>query len=427
MIDAGEIIGGKYRVLRPIGEGGMGIVVAAEHVHVSEPVAIKLLKPDAVTRPEMLARFVREARTAMKLKSEHVVRVFDVDMLGDSRPYIVMELLDGRDLATVIADDGPIAVRVAIDWVLQTCESLAEAHALGVVHRDLKPANLFLTKRPDGSPSIKVLDFGVSKVAWATDDVGATTEPSSDPRIAIDAPAQQKPGLTNTNATLGSPRYMSPEQLRSARDVDTRADIWALGATLFEMLTGRPPFVGATTEEITARIRTANAPALRTLRPAAPGGLEAVLEKCLRKNPDERHVDVSELASALAPFGTDEAARSAVRVRATLGLEAPRRRRRVPRTGVAIATGVIALVALAIVGRPRAPATTTTPNASAPIALAIPSTSERVPTVERARAEEAPAPSTSPATTRARVRGAATIAARPDAALDPVHAFDDPE
>jgi serine/threonine protein kinase len=425
MIEVGDLIGGKYRVLRKLGEGGMGIVVAAEHVHVSEPVAIKLLKADVVSRPEMLARFVREARTAMKLKSEHVVRVFDVDMIGGA-PYIVMELLTGRDLATVIADDGPAPIAVAVDWVMQACESLAEAHALGVVHRDLKPANLFLTKRPDGSASIKVLDFGVSKVAWAADEAGRVTEPSSDPKIAVaSSAAQSSAGLTNTNATLGSPRYMSPEQLRSARDVDTRADIWALGATLFEALSGRAPFIGVTTEEITERIHGASTPSVRAFRPQVPSGLDAVLGRCLRKDPNERFADVAALASALAPFGSEEASRSAVRVRAILGVESPRRAGR--GRYVVIAAAAVAAIAIPLSFRSRGSTVATPPVEPIRAVASVLSTREPAAPVIASALVVAPSMVAAPLVkpTRPTVRAAASV--KPDAALDPAHAFDQPD
>ena len=424
----GDVLGGKYRVLRTLGEGGMGVVVAAEHVHVNEPVAVKVLKADAALRPETLARFVREARTAMKLKSEHVVRVFDVDMLPGSQPYIVMEMLDGRDLATVISDDGALDPKTAVDWILQACESIAEAHAIGVVHRDLKPANLFLTRRPEGSPWIKVLDFGVSKVAWAT-EAGGTTEPSSDPKIAIaDTTDASAAGLTQTNATLGSPRYMAPEQLRSARDVDTRADVWALGATLFELLTGRAPFVGATTEEIAGAVRSAPMPSLRALRPTVSSGLEAVVARCLRKDPSERWSDVAALSSALAPHGTDEARRSAARVHAILGVEPPRApRRRARLAATVLALGGVA-VAVFYAATPRhvpsegardrpAVALASSPPPSppdpAPLVVAQPSMTTTAQTTTKPALRARATPSDAGADARTRV--------------DPVHAFDDPE
>jgi serine/threonine-protein kinase len=428
MIEVGEIVGGKYRVLRALGEGGMGLVVAAEHLHVSEPVAIKVLKRDALVRPEMVARFVREARTAMKLKSEHVVRVFDVDMLGGSVPYIVMELLVGRDLSTTVAEDGPLDVRDAIDWVLQACEAIAEAHALGIVHRDLKPANLFVTKRADGSASIKVLDFGVSKVAWASEDVGGQTEPSSDPKIAAARTASPvssaSASLTSTNATLGSPRYMSPEQLRSARDVDTRADVWALGATLFELLAGRAPFVGETTEELTARIAEDPTPSLRRFRPNVPAALDGVVARALAKDPDARFADIAAFASALSPFGSPDGLRSAARAHATLGHPIVRRRKG---ARVWIASGV-ALFALAPVvawlavhgtraqPAPRAATTVVEPPASTTRAAPSASASDRPVMVVTSTSARRTAPAR-----------ASASAVKPDAGFDPAHAFDQPD
>jgi serine/threonine-protein kinase len=427
MIEVGELVGGKYRVLRSLGEGGMGLVVAAEHVHLSEPVAIKVLKRDALVRPEMVARFVREARTTMKIKSEHVVRVFDVDMLGGAVPYIVMELLVGRDLSTLVAEDGPLDVRDAIDWVLQACEAIAEAHALGVVHRDIKPANLFLTKRADGSASIKVLDFGVSKVAWANDDIGGDTKPSSDPKIAVRAAAPVSASLTSTNATLGSPRYMSPEQLRSARDVDTRADVWALGATLFELLSGRPPFVGDTTEELIARIAEDATPSIRRFRPNVPAALDAVIARALAKDPDERFADIAALASALAPFGSPDAARSATRAHATLGHPIVHRR-----ATARIVAGGVAATALVAAAWLATHATRSTPRAPV-VASATPIITLARAAAPSVSASEAPViePPRASSSRRAAPPRASPSIAKPDAALDPAldpaHAFDQPD
>ena len=213
----GEILAGKYRVERLLGSGGMGMVVAAHHLDLDEKVALKLLLPGAATNPMLVARFVREARAAAKIKSEHVARVTDVGQLEDGSPYMVMEHLEGSDLAAYLTRTGPLPVAEAVDFVLQACEALAEAHGLGIVHRDLKPANLFCVQRVDDQRSIKVLDFGISK-------------------ISVDTASQS---LTQTSALMGSPLYMSPEQMQSARTVDARADIWSLGVILFELLAGR--------------------------------------------------------------------------------------------------------------------------------------------------------------------------------------------
>jgi serine/threonine-protein kinase len=290
MFEPGTIIGGKYRVDAPLATGGMGIVLRATHLHLREPVAIKVLRPDTQARPESVARFMREARTTMKLRGQHVVRVFDVDLIDGRLPYIVMELLDGEDLAMRIAKDGAIAPAIAKGWLEQLCAGVAEAHAIGIVHRDLKPANVFLTK--DGV--IKVLDFGVSKASAALFDESAVTAPGSDPRILTASPREEDVDLTSTRTTLGSPRYMSPEQMRSARDVDERSDIWAIGAIAHEMLSGDPPFEGADLEALRDAI-TRDTPKVLT----APEPLRTIVERCLAKDPRDRFASVADLSRAL--------------------------------------------------------------------------------------------------------------------------------
>src|ERR1700733_7006308 len=198
----------------------MGIVVAARHVQLDEKVALKFLRPEALADADAVERFAREARAAVKIKSEHVARVIDVGTLPNGAPYMVMEHLDGEDMAAWIKERGALPVEQALDFVLQACVAVADAHALGIVHRDLKPANLFCIRRSDGQLSIKVLDFGISKLTERT-----TTA--------------QRMAFTKTTASMGSPLYMSPEQMRSSKDVDAQTDIWALAVILFELMTGR--------------------------------------------------------------------------------------------------------------------------------------------------------------------------------------------
>jgi hypothetical protein len=278
----GDLLAGKYRVERVLGSGGMGIVVAARHVELDQLVAIKFVRDEALSNEQGVQRFLREARAAVKLKSEHVARVLDVGKLESGAPYMVMEYLEGSDLATVLAEQGPLPLGSACDWIMQACEAVAEAHAAGIVHRDLKPENLFLTRAVGGAPKVKVLDFGVSK--------------------AVKGPSGDLLGLTRTRAMLGSPLYMSPEQMRSSRDVDSRADIWAMGVVLFQLLTARWPFEADSMPELCLKVVSDPPLSLATLRPDVPQGIVGVVERCLSKDPAKRYAQAAELASALEPF-----------------------------------------------------------------------------------------------------------------------------
>ncbi|MFO0761909.1 MAG: protein kinase [Byssovorax sp.] len=303
----GDVLAGKYRVDKVLGVGGMGVVVAAMHLELDQRVALKFLLPAAADKPEVIARFAREARAAAKIKSEHVARVSDVGTLESGLPYIVMEFLDGADLAEMLGERGRLPVSQAVGYILQACDAIAEAHARGIVHRDLKPGNLFIARQPDGSEKLKVLDFGISKAVIT----------ASDPSGLEDAK------LTKTTDIFGSPMYMSPEQLRSARDVDHRADIWALGAILMELLTGKAPFEKNTIAEIFGAILHERAPLLRDRLPSAPEELERVVDRCLQKDADQRFPHVANLAQALLPFGPSSsrpAAERAMRVARRAGV-----------------------------------------------------------------------------------------------------------
>ena len=291
-VTPGELLAGKYRVERVLGEGGMGIVVAAIHEALRQRVAIKLLRPGALESTEALGRFEREARAAASLRSEHVARVLDIGKLEDGRPYMVMEYLEGIDLGEMIDSGRKLAPWEAVDFVLQACEAIAEAHGNRIVHRDLKPRNLFLAQTVDGRPLVKVLDFGISKVAGGVEDMQ----------------------LTRTTEVIGSPSYMSPEQLRSSKLVDLRTDIWALGVILYELLTGRLPFYANTVTELVAIVLMDQEPTLRSVREDIPDGLAAIVSRCLAKQPDARFQTVGELAYALAPFGSASVATAADRV-----------------------------------------------------------------------------------------------------------------
>jgi serine/threonine protein kinase len=291
---ASDVLADKYRIERELGRGGMGIVLAATHIQLEERVAIKFLMPELAHDPALVTRFLREGRAAIKIRSEHVVRVRDVATLPGGTPYMVMEYLEGRNFEELLEQQGRLPTELAVDHLLQATEALAEAHALGMIHRDLKPANLFLAHRADGSPCVKVLDFGITKLI--------------DSKDAIDLDA------TKSSIVMGSPRYMSPEQMRSTRAIDARADIWALGVILHELITGASPFDGTTMPELLAAILQDPPPLLRTQRPEAPQGLEEVVARCLEKDPDARYADVAELTQALAPFGSSSARVSAERV-----------------------------------------------------------------------------------------------------------------
>jgi serine/threonine protein kinase len=295
-VSPGDLIGGKYRVERVLGRGGMGVVVAATHAHLGQRVAIKFLLKEAMAGDGVAERFLREGRTMVQLTSEHVARVTDVGTHDNGAPYLVMEYLEGRDLGEVLLARGPLPAPEMVDFLLQACEAVAEAHALRVVHRDLKPGNLFLTRRPDGSPLVKVLDFGISKAH----------EPSGNK-------------LTQTAAVMGSPAYMSPEQVRSTTNVDQRTDVWSLGVIAYELLSGKLPFEAPTMSGMFAAIVASPMVPLAQRRPDLHPDLSRAVEKALVKEVEGRFQSVAELATALAPFGTDGARISAQRVQRLLG------------------------------------------------------------------------------------------------------------
>jgi len=281
---AGEVFEGKYLVERVLGAGGMGVVLAAMHLHLQQRVAIKLMRPELAKEPATVERFVREGRAAVKIRSEHVARVLDVGVREGGEPYIVMEFLEGADLGNLVETHGPLPVATAVDYVTQACEALAEAHAHGIVHRDVKPSNLFLTTRADGLPCVKVLDFGIAKATLA----GDTPDGGS---------------MTRTDAVVGSPLYMAPERMRSATTVDPRTDIWSLGVILFELVSGEFPFDSGSAPELCAMILRDPPRPLRAVAPQVPAALEAAVMRCLEKDPDQRFGSVAELAAAIEPFG----------------------------------------------------------------------------------------------------------------------------
>jgi len=334
----GQIVAGKYRIERRLGEGGMGIVVAARHLDLGTRVALKLMRGSE--RGDQ-ARFLREAQAASRLESEHVARVTDVGRTGDGSPYMVMEYLNGVDLAVRLREGGPLPIAKAVDYVLQACKAIAEAHALGIVHRDLKPSNLFLVTRRDGSEIVKVLDFGISKM----------TKPLEE--------ASRDITMTDARVVLGSIAYMSPEQLQASSQVDARSDIWSLGIVLYELLTGARPFDGDSAAVVGARIAAAEPPRLRERLPTAPASLEATVLRCLEKRPEQRFADLGELARALAPHGAEASHDAVDRVGRLVGDDSsatsapapPAARRRWPVGALsllAFAGGAAAAVAFAV-------------------------------------------------------------------------------
>lgn len=290
-VQNGQIINGKYRIERQIGKGGMGIVLAATHLQLEHLVAIKVMRRDLVVDDKALDRLLMEARSAARIRSEHVARVLDVGTLENGSPFIVMEYLEGENLADLLDREGALDVGQAASFLMQCCLALAEVHVAEMVHRDLKPGNLFIARLPDGSPTVKIVDFGISKHIGSARDHAATTSPQ----------------------VLGSPFYMSPEQMR-AEAVDERSDIWGLGAILFEMLTGRPPFIGDTLPEVYSAVLNDAPPAIDSLRPGMPSGLDDVVQRCLEKDPAQRFCDVADLAEALAPYAGATAAQSVERI-----------------------------------------------------------------------------------------------------------------
>jgi serine/threonine protein kinase len=339
----GALVAGKYRLQGILGEGGMGLVVSAHHEALDRMVALKVLRKESAKDPVMAERFLREARAAANLRSEHVAHVLDVGTLPTGAPFMVLEYLEGADLAQVLTRQGRLSVAVACNYVVQACEAVAEAHASGIVHRDLKPANLYLTTRLGGADHVKVLDFGVSK------------------SLAADRAV-----LTIANVAVGSPAYMAPEQVRGAREVGPRADVWGLGVVLYELLTEAMPFEAESLPDLCLKIAKEDPTPLHSRRPDLPAELSAVVARCLQKDPVKRFFDAAELAEALAPFAPSlvrstvsqprmvNVDSTSMTLAAPLPLPMPRR----PRTRAWIAAVAIAVSAAGVwlALRPGAPA-----------------------------------------------------------------------
>ena len=278
----GTILLGKYRVEELIGTGGMSQVMRVSHLYLQQSVALKILLPTMAANASTRERFLREAQATVKLRSEHIARVSDVGTLPDGTPFMEMEFLDGNDLNQILRHHGPQVPAIVCDLMLQACEGLSEAHHAGIVHRDVKPSNFFITRRPDGSMLLKILDFGISKTP-----VGYDGE------------------LTGSQAVIGTPTYMAPEQMKSGRSADPRSDIWSLGVVMYQLINGRPPFAGESYAELVLKV---GAERPEPMHVQLPQGLHDVIFRCLEKDPNRRHQSVAELARLLAPYATDPGA-----------------------------------------------------------------------------------------------------------------------
>ena len=287
---SGLVVGGKYLIGEVIGEGGVGVVYEAQNLELDEKVALKCLRPEFLVDSGMVGRFAREAKAAARIKSEYVATVHDVGTLPDGGgPFMVMERLQGRDLGAIVSEKRGLGPRDAVEYTLQACEALAVAHAMGIVHRDIKPDNLMLTERSGGMRIVKVLDFGISK-AIITGSIFRGEVPT-----------------VKTMNLMGTPLYMSPEQVRCSDAVDVRSDIWSLGMVLYELVTATTAFRGATLTEVCAAILESAPTPLEVYRQDLPSGLVDVILRCLEKDPTKRYQNVAELAMALMPFGPKRA------------------------------------------------------------------------------------------------------------------------
>jgi serine/threonine-protein kinase len=282
----GDVVAGKYRIERVAGEGGMGVVFAAQHMVLGQRVALKVLFAEAAARSDAIERFAREVQAAARIKSPHVAHVLDAGATESGLPFLAMELLEGKNLEELLEErKAPLPVQEVANYMLQALEAVGHAHALGIVHRDLKPPNLFVAERPDGSSVLKILDFGISKTRTAT---------------------RKDKVITGGQTVLGSPAYMSPEQLRNASDIDARADIWSLGAVMYELSTCALPFDADGVGELFAAVLEREPVPPCSRNPELPTAFGDLILRCLRKKPEDRFANAAELAQALVPYATDE-------------------------------------------------------------------------------------------------------------------------
>jgi serine/threonine protein kinase len=277
-------LAGKYVLEEELGSGGMGRVFRGRHVGLDRPVAIKLLHVELLSDPVVIKRFEREARAAAALKSRHVVQILDIDYLPSGAPFIVMEYLEGCDLSQLLErQPTAMALADAVRYVLEACDAIAEAHARGIVHRDLKPQNLFLTNVEGADPIVKILDFGLAK---RLSIAGRADDSSND-------------SVTGVGGLIGTPHFMSPEQIRARADIDHRTDIWSIGATLYQLVTGRPPYLATNFHMLAARMLKEEASPMQRLRADVPPILDEIVLRCLCKAPDDRFQSIDQFATSL--------------------------------------------------------------------------------------------------------------------------------
>ena len=297
----GELVGDRYRVGPVIGAGGMGIIYKAQHIELGTSVALKVIRPDIARNSSVWRRFSREARALGALHNRHVVRVHDAGTLESGLRYLVMELLDGTDLRRLLQSEGALPIPRAVDYVSQVCSALGDAHRLNIIHRDVKPENIFLAQHRSGEPTIKLLDFGV---ALFLDDAGQLTVPGRN---------------------VGSPHYLSPEQMQNPSGVDQRSDIWAIALLMFELLAGRSPFYGLNAAQTCLKISRGPMPAVAEVLPHVPAALTQVIQRCLALDPARRPQSADELIASLEPFSSRHAQLAPAATRGSAELEASRK------------------------------------------------------------------------------------------------------
>ncbi|HEY0464517.1 MAG TPA: serine/threonine-protein kinase, partial [Polyangiaceae bacterium] len=296
LVREGEVLAGKYRVERIPGRNGLGVLVQVRHLELGQEVTLKFLVPDACLYPEFVQRFIREARAAVKIQGEHVARVTDVGRLESGAPYMVREFLRGPDLSEVLKVRGALPIPEACDYIIQAAEAVAEAHVLGIAHRNLRPTTLVVTRRSDGAPLVKVFDFAAAEA------------------LHVEPFTKRSVSLVGSSALLASLPYLSPEQVRDPHNVDFRADVYGLGAILYELLSGVAPFEAESAPALLAMVAADVPVRLRTLRFGLPTALEEAVMRCLEKSRELRFANMSELSQALRPFASAESLSSIERI-----------------------------------------------------------------------------------------------------------------